>query len=278
MAECEKPTATSDGAKPPSSSDEEPTLVAAVADGQPASAGQPTSTVAVPIGPQRRREHRRLRSLAVVGAVVLLGALAVVVPPVAWKAASPAGNRMSAPQTVSGLVREDSPGADDTTDRLRTALAGGLPLTSTIGAVYADASGAPRSVVFVAGVGTLRSPTTTLRRAFTLVADEAGQVGNIHTVAVGPSGGAMQCGSTDTETGSTAVCGWADQHSLGVAIFPNRPVEQAAALLRTIHQAAKNTGDADLRASGGLAQRTGARLIANGPDRTPLADGGLDPW
>ncbi len=153
------------------------------------------------------------------GALVVLGVVVVMVGLLAWWAGGGQRARVSAPPRIDGLVREDTPGARDTTARLLTDLARGLPLVSTSSAVYADTRGESRSVIFVGGAGVLVSPTTTL------------------TVPAGPLGGAAECGFSGSETGPQAICGWADRRSLGVAIFTNRPVEEAAALLPVIRGA-----------------------------------------
>src|SRR6266487_1558051 len=147
------------------------------------------------------------------GALVVLGVVVVMVGLLAWWAGG--GQRA----------------------RVLTDLARGLPLVSTSSAVYADTRGESRSVIFVGGAGVLVSPTTTLNRAFQLLTDDAGPVQGIRAVPAGPLGGAAECGFSGSETGPQAICGWADRRSLGVAIFTNRPVEEAAALLPVIRGA-----------------------------------------
>jgi hypothetical protein len=47
----------------------------------------------------------------------------------------------------------------------------------------------------------------------------------------------MRCGSTKSDDGDLTVCGWADHGSLALALFPNRPLDDSAALLREIRSA-----------------------------------------
>jgi len=161
--------------------------------------------------------------------VVVLGVVAVMVGLVAWWAGGGQRTRVSVPPRIDGLVREDTPGARDTTGRLLADLARGLPLASTSSAVYAETRGESRSVIFIGGVGVLVSPSTALNRAFHLLTDDVGPVQGVRVVRAGPLGGAAECGFSDSEAGPQAICGWADRRSLGVAIFTNRPVEEAAA-------------------------------------------------
>jgi hypothetical protein len=51
----------------------------------------------------------------------------------------------------------------------------------------------------------------------------------------------MKCGTTKTDGSSMAVCGWADHGSLGIAMFPNRPVDESADLLRTMRSSMQNS-------------------------------------
>ena len=130
--------------------------------------------------------------------------------------------------------------AQDTADYLRTALATSVTLEKTIGAVYADSSGEPTSVLFFGGTGTLVTPTEALDTVFALIADEAGGVDDLHNVPAGPLGGTMKCGTTTTDGNEMAVCGWADHGSLAMAMFPKRPVDESAELLRAMREAMQN--------------------------------------
>ena len=64
--------------------------------------------------------------------------------------------------------------------------------------------------------------------AFKVVADDSGPVRDVHDVDAGKLGGVMRCGVTVDKEGDIAVCGWADNGSVAVALFPGRPVADAA--------------------------------------------------
>jgi hypothetical protein len=176
----------------------------------------------------------RPRNLALVGVVFAIVVLAAVMAPIAWEAWSSDDGEISTPAQVAGLVLDDSPGAHETIDYLRIAVQTGVSLEKSTGAVYADAAGQSRSVLFVGGTGSIGSPEDALAKTFRLISDDTGGVENVRSVPAGPRGGAMQCGSTKTDGDSMAVCGWADSRSLGIAMFPNRPVDQASELLRSM--------------------------------------------
>jgi len=178
-----------------------------------------------------------------VGAVVLIGAVAVAVVLIGWPARNPGPGRMVVPRRVDGVVLDDGAGIQAGADVLRDLLTAGVPLKATVAAVYADASGAPTSVIFAAGTGVVTSPRAALGKAFTMVAASYGGIGAAADVAPGRLGGVMRCGFTATEGSSTvAICGWADHSSVGMAVFPNRQVPQSAGVLRAIREAIRSDG------------------------------------
>ncbi|HEU4426172.1 MAG TPA: hypothetical protein VFR67_26845, partial [Pilimelia sp.] len=65
---------------------------------------------------------------------------------------------LSAPERVAGLTRDDSAQAADMADYLRTALAAGLDLDATVGAVYNDPADADRGVLFYGGTALIFRP------------------------------------------------------------------------------------------------------------------------
>jgi hypothetical protein len=193
-------------------------------------AGDPTPAAAA----GGRSWLRRPRNLALVSAGVVVLVLALVI---GWGVWNEKDVRIATPGRVAGLALDDSQGARDTIDYLRTAVETGVALEKTTGAVYADEAGQSRSVLFIGGTGVVNSPEKALSKTFGLITDDTGGVEGVHQVPPGTLGGLMRCGTTKTEGGSMAVCGWADRGSLGVAMFPNRSPDQAAGLLRTMRQA-----------------------------------------
>jgi hypothetical protein len=189
-----------------------------------------------------RSALRRPRNLVLVGVAVVVLILALIFGPIGWELWSQKDVRITTPAHVADLVLDDSQGARDTVDYLRTAVETGVSLEKTTGAVYADGAGQSRSVLFIGGTGVLVSPGEALTKTFGLIADDAGGVENVHEVPAGALGGTMRCGTTQTDGGSMAVCGWADHGSLGIAMFPNRPADQSAELLRTMRNAMQSRG------------------------------------
>lgn len=190
--------------------------------------------------PRRSLRVARNLTLAVLLAVLLV--LAVLFGPTGWQILRERGAALATPPQVAGLSVDDSTNAQETVDYLRTALAAQAPLRSTVGAVYTDEEGEPRSVIFVGGTGTLWAPDKNLDATFTLVSDDSGGVDGLHAVPAGPLGGVMKCGVTRTDDGTMAVCGWADHGCLGVAMFPNRGVDESARLLLAMRNGMQRRG------------------------------------
>jgi hypothetical protein len=179
----------------------------------------------------RRLPRTRWIILGAAGAVLLL-ATAVLGPP-AWRALTRDTVTLSTPASLAGLSLDTSDNASQTADYLRTAVAAKISLETSVGAVYRDPAGTDRDVLFFGGTAFIITPESQLDHALALLNDDSGTVTGLHAVDPGQLGGSMKCGTTPGDNGSTmAVCGWADNGSLAVALFPGRTVDQAAELLR----------------------------------------------
>jgi hypothetical protein len=115
-------------------------------------------------------------------------------------------------------------------------MAAKIDLDKTVGAVYTDPRDAGRGVLFFGGTGLQVTPERHLDQAFTLLNDDSGTVTGLHEVSAGSLGGLMKCGTTTgtADAGAMAVCGWADNGSLAVALFPGRTVDEASQLMREL--------------------------------------------
>ncbi|GIJ25770.1 hypothetical protein Vqi01_09320 [Micromonospora qiuiae] len=187
-------------------------------------------------GDDRAAVRDRRRRLAIVLLAVLalagMGALGAF----GWRITQQKDARIATPDQVAGLNRDTSERATGTADYLRSGLAADIELDSSFGAVYQDPADARRSVLIFGGTTLLWQPERDLDSLFRLMADEAGAVTGLRNVTPGRLGGVMKCGSTSGEGGDFAVCGWADHGSVVLAMFPFRPVDEAAGLLREIRE------------------------------------------
>ena len=133
---------------------------------------------------------------------------------------------------TSSTTSEDG---KSTADYLQTALAVEVSLDKTVGAVYADP--AKNNVLFLGGTGLIWSPEKDLNTTFGLISDKQGAVTGLHKVDAGNLGGVMKCGTTKSDNGDLAVCGWADHGSVALAMFPGHSEQESAALLLQIRDA-----------------------------------------
>ena len=177
---------------------------------------------------------RLRRKYIVIGAAAAVVVAAGILGPLSWRWYHDGNEEVGTPKQVAGLVLDNSQGARDTIDYLRTAMETGVSLDNSTGGVYEDRTAQSKSVLFIGGTGVLVSPSQALTKTFALISDDNGGVVGVHDVAAGPLGGVMRCGSTQTDGGAMAVCAWADHGSIGLGMFPNRPVDQSAELLRTM--------------------------------------------
>jgi hypothetical protein len=177
----------------------------------------------------RWRPPTRWVVLGSVAALVVV--LLAVFGTIGWRLLDREKVSLTTPASLAGLTLDTSDEARQTTDYLRTALAAKTSLSSTVGAVYQDAAGTDRKVLLFGGTGTQISPGRDLDQAFALLNDQSGTVTDLREVPAGPLGGVAKCGTSNGDGGAMPVCGWADNGSLAVALFPGRTVDSAARLL-----------------------------------------------
>ena len=149
---------------------------------------------------------------------------------------------VGAPAHVAGLTLDRQSNASDTAEYLRSAVAAGMNLDSSVGAVYSDGSGDAHSVIFVGGTTTAGSTSARLKSLFGLLDDGTDGVANVTHEQAGKLGGLVDCATTTETTTRTApmrarpeamaACGWADGDTVGLALFPNRPISEAVGALR----------------------------------------------
>ncbi len=196
---------------------------------------EPSATEEAPVKRQWRTRWIVLGSLA---ALVVL--LAAVLGPVGWRFLNREKASLTTPATVAGLTLDTSDEARQTTDYLRTAVAAKTALSTTVGAVYQDPTSQDRKVLLFGGTSVQLSPARALDQAFGLLNDESGSVTDLREVPSGPLGGVVRCGTSNGDGGAMPVCGWADNASLAIALFPGRTVDAAAKLLLDLRAAVEH--------------------------------------
>jgi hypothetical protein len=187
-----------------------------------------------------RRHGRRALWLSIGLLVVLIVVAALVIA----HFAKPAPGTVAAPAHIAGLTLDRQSKASNTADYLRSAVAAGMNLDSSVGAVYSDGSGDAHSVIFVGGTTTTESSSARLKSLFGLLADGTDGVANVTHEQSGKLGGLVDCATmTDSNVADAgtpeamAACGWADGDTVGLALFPNRPIAEAAGLFGQMRSA-----------------------------------------
>jgi hypothetical protein len=187
-----------------------------------------------------RDAHRNRRALWIsLASVVALGAVAV---PITLHFTHRDQATLHTPDRLAGLTLDNASDAKNTADYLRSAIAAGMDLTTSVGAVYTDgattANADAHSVIFVGGTAK-GSDDSLITKVLALMDDSTDGITGIKAEASGAAGGTMKCGlTTDTSTADAgtdsemAVCAFADSGDVGIALFPNRTVTDAASLLR----------------------------------------------
>jgi hypothetical protein len=175
---------------------------------------------------------RRIVLLSLLG-VGVAGAAALIYT--GWQISSQKDATLTTPAQIGALTLDVSEDGKSTADYLQTALTAEVSLDKAVGAVYADA--AKNNVLFLGGTGLIWSPAKDLDTAFGLISDKQGAVTGLHKVDAGRLGGTMKCGTTKSDDGDLAVCGWADHGSVALAMFPGHSETESAALLLQIRDA-----------------------------------------
>ena len=181
----------------------------------------------------------RTRTIILAGLLAVGVAGAAVVSITGWRVMSQKDATLAAPAELSGLKVDDSEDGRSTADYLTTALSAEIDFDKTVGAVYRDGTNPSKGVLFFGGTTLIWSPSSDLESAFDLIADDQGSVTGVHDVTAGSLGGTMKCGATATSDGDMSVCGWADHGSLAVGLFPGRPENESATLLRAFRDVAQ---------------------------------------
>nr|BFE65415.1 hypothetical protein GCM10020063_099410 [Dactylosporangium thailandense] len=146
---------------------------------------------------------------------------------------------IKSPEKVGAFTLDKSDGAQQTSEYIRDAIASKVSLDNSVGLIYRDGK---TDAILVAGTARIWKPEDTLKTAFDMLTDDKGGVRDTKDVDAGPLGGTMRCGTTKVDDADLTVCGWADNGSLGVALFSNSPVSDSAKSLVELRTAVEHRG------------------------------------
>ncbi|WP_433051388.1 hypothetical protein [Dactylosporangium sp. CS-033363] len=169
-----------------------------------------------------------LKRVAIISGSVAAAALLVsgiFYGPTVFRVLGQSDTEIKSPEQVGAFALDKSDGAQQTSEYIRDAIASKVNLDDSVGLIYRDGK---TDAILVAGTARIWKPEDTLKTAFDMVADDAGGVRDTKDVDAGSLGGTMRCGTTKVDDSDLTVCGWADNGSLGVALFSNRGVPESA--------------------------------------------------
>src|SRR4051812_29520549 len=159
--------------------------------------------------------------------------------PTVFRVLGQSDTEIKSPDTVGTFKLDKSDGAKDASEYIRDAIASKVNLDNSVGLIYRDGG---TDAILVAGTARIWKPDDVLKTAFDMVADDAGGVRETKDVDTGPLGGTMRCGVTKVDDSDLTVCGWADNGSLGVALFSNRGVPESAKSMLELRNALEHRG------------------------------------
>jgi hypothetical protein len=190
--------------------------------------------------PAEPRSGLPIKRIAIVSAAVAAAAFllsAAFYGPTVARVVQQSDTTINPQDKVGTLTADTSDGAKSAAEYIRDAIATEVNLDKSVGIIYKDQA---KSIILVAGTGTIWKPDQSLKAAFAAVSDDNGGVTNLHDVPSGDMGGLMRCGITPTPDGDLPVCGWADNGSVGVALFPGRSPEDAAKAMLDLRTAVEH--------------------------------------
>jgi hypothetical protein len=185
-------------------------------------------------------DRRHGRRALVISAVALVAVFAIAGATIAYLA-RPKHGQVHTPTHVAGFTLDNTSDAAATASYLRTAVAAGMNLGSSVGAVYVDNSGAAHSVIFVGGTTSGGSQSTRMTNLLGMLDDGTDGIAQLTHESSGTLGGEIECAiTTDSNVSDAsnsepmAACAWADADTVGLALFPNRSIAEAYGLFTTM--------------------------------------------
>ncbi|WP_430783765.1 hypothetical protein [Actinoplanes sp. G11-F43] len=184
--------------------------------GYPHQPGYPPPGFPPPPAPRSRTVPIVLVSLAIVLVLCVGGTTALYL---IGKNAEDTAARITItePSTLGGLPKLDSAEFAAITEDMEKELAGYPGAESSFGAIY----GSPEDRNMIAALATkatIADPQRELDASFTTFGRSA-KVTGIGPVGTGTLGGVAQCGSSAITGVDVAICGWADEGSVGMIMY-----------------------------------------------------------
>jgi len=139
--------------------------------------------------------------------------------------------QVNAPATLAGLNKSTNPEHQTVVDDIVAAVKKEIKgLGTTVAGYYSDPNAAGKTVLFLGITAEIVSPLTEIDAGFKSFNEGDIKIANIAEIEEGKLGGVAKCGDGKTNDVIVVVCAWADNESLGMAVFYNRPVKDCAEL------------------------------------------------
>ncbi|MEV0895225.1 hypothetical protein [Actinoplanes sp. NPDC049802] len=121
------------------------------------------------------------------------------------------------PSTLNGLPKLDAEELSSLTSRMEQELEGYPGAANAFGAVYGDLAEKKMTAALAAEVD-IDDPQLMLDTVFQSFSGE-NQLTNVTSASTGDLGGVAQCGGAVVAESDVAICGWADEGSVGMFLF-----------------------------------------------------------
>jgi hypothetical protein len=129
------------------------------------------------------------------------------------------------PRSLGGRAPLIGPQYTAMTDVMEKGLAKYKDATNLFGALYGDADDQD-VVIAIAVERPVLAPKAALVGAFRGLTSGGMRINDVAAVEPGPLGGTAQCGTGNTDGTDIAVCGWADEGSIGILMWYHSSAEQ----------------------------------------------------
>ncbi|MEV0897269.1 hypothetical protein [Actinoplanes sp. NPDC049802] len=121
------------------------------------------------------------------------------------------------PVTLGGLPLVDDPRFSAVTEEMESSLAAYPGASSSFGALYGSPTG-QNMVAALATKATITDPEKEVAESFRVFGQSA-TVSGLADAATGELGGVAKCGTSSTSGIDLAICGWADEGSVGMIMW-----------------------------------------------------------
>jgi hypothetical protein len=145
--------------------------------------------------------------------------------------------RFGAPTRIGTLIHTSDPTLRSAEGEVVTQLRK-TGLKQPFAAFYEDEADSQHGIFVAGSTQRVLLPRFEVAAAFHTIQGDGIAVKNLKRVDAGKPGGTVQCGTSQSDGASSAICAWADHGSIGVVRLPNRTVKEATIAVREIRTAA----------------------------------------